>query len=107
MDPLFKGFPSKFPVFHWHNDMFTVPPGGKLLAKGDPCPIQAHRKDNVWGLIFHLEITTEDAKRWASAYPDEPAVIGKTVNQVLDECRASEQEMTRLARLLVDNFLSL
>ena len=78
-DPLFNSFPSSFPVFHWHSDMFTVPYGGKLLATGDPCPIQGYRKDNVWGIIFHLEITTEDAQRWANAYPEEPAMIGKTV----------------------------
>lgn len=107
MDPLFKGFPAAFPVFHWHTDMFTVPPGGKLLATGDPCPIQAYRKDNVWGVIFHLEITSEDAKRWAQAYPDEPAIIGKTVEQVIQECVGAEREMTRLANLLVNNFLSI
>ncbi len=105
MDPLFEGFPAEFPVFHWHTDMFTVPPGGKLLATGDPCPIQAYRKDNVWGVIFHLEITTEDAKRWANAYPEEPAIIGKTVKQVIEECRRTERRMGALASLLVDNFL--
>lgn len=107
MDPLFKGFPDEFPVFHWHTDMFTVPPGGKQLASGDPCPIQAYRKDNVWGVIFHLEITTEDAKRWAEAYPQEPAIIGKTVEQVIEECRQFERDMTRLASQLIDNFLAL
>ena len=106
-DPLFEGFPEEFPVFHWHTDMFTVPPGGQLLAVGDPCPIQAYRMDNVWGVIFHLEITSEDAKRWANAYPEEPAIIGKTVEQVIKECEETESEMTRLASKLVNNFLSL
>ena len=104
-DQLFHGFPGKFPVFHWHSDMFTVPPGGKLLATGTPCPIQAYRKGNVWGAIFHLEITSGDAKRWASAYPDEPAVIGKTVEQVIKECEVTEKKMSKLAGLLIDNFL--
>ena len=104
-DQLFHGFPDKIPVFHWHSDMFTVPPGGKLLATGDPCPIQAYRKGNVWGVLFHLEITSEDAKRWANAYPDEPAVIGKTVEQVIKDCEATEKDMTRLAGILIDNFL--
>lgn len=106
-DPLFHGFPAEFPVFHWHTDMFTVPPGGKLLATGDPCPIQAYRKDNVWGVIFHLEITSEDAKRWAKAYPDEPAIIGKTVKQVIKECEDTEKVMASLARVLIENFLRL
>ena len=105
-DPLFHGFPSEFPVFHWHSDVFTIPPGGSLLATGNPCRIQSFRKDNVWGVIFHLEITTQDAMRWADAYPDEPKAIGKTREQVLDECKAKEPEMRALAIKLMQNFLS-
>lgn len=106
-DPLFRGFPPVFPVFHWHSDMFTVPPGGELLATGDPCPIQVFSKGNVRGVIFHLEITAEDAVRWAAAYPEEPAHIGKTVEQVIRECRDKEPEMTRLALRLVDNLIAM
>jgi GMP synthase-like glutamine amidotransferase len=104
-DPLFKGFPEKFPVFHWHSDMFTLPSNGELLATGDPCPIQGYRKDNVWGVIFHLEITVEDAERWAFAYPNEPKAIGKTRKQVLEECRLYENKMRVLAEKLMKNFL--
>ncbi|MCW4050794.1 MAG: type 1 glutamine amidotransferase [Candidatus Bathyarchaeota archaeon] len=106
-DPLFKGFPEEFPVFHWHSEMFTVPPGGTLLATGSPCPIQAYAKDNTRGIIFHLEITTGDAERWAAAYPKEPPVIQKTVHQVLQECREAEPEMRKLAEKLVDNLLNM
>lgn len=105
-DPLYQGFPREFPVFHWHSDMFTVPQGGVLLATGNPCPIQSFRKDNVWGVIFHLEITTQDAMRWADAYPDEPRAIGKTREQVLNECNSDEHEMRDLAITLMKNFLS-
>jgi GMP synthase (glutamine-hydrolysing) len=106
-DQLFHGFPDKFPVFHWHSEMFTIPHGGKLLATGEPCNIQAFNKDNVWGVIFHLEITLEDAERWANAYPNEPADIGKTREQALAECRENEEQMKHLAELLMENFLSL
>jgi GMP synthase (glutamine-hydrolysing) len=105
-DPLFRGFPQKFPVFHWHQDMFTVPPNGKLLATGTPCPVQAYAKDNVRGLIFHLEVTSLDAEQWADAYPDEPMDIGKTREQVIGECRKHEPEMRRLAERLIDNLLT-
>ncbi len=105
-DPLYSGFPDRFPVFHWHSEMFTVPPGGKLLATGDPCPIQSFRKDNVWGIIFHLEITAVDAVRWADAYPAEPQAIGKTREQVLYECKSTEPQMKNLAENLMKNFLS-
>jgi GMP synthase-like glutamine amidotransferase len=105
-DPLFHGFQREFPVFHWHSEVFTVPPGGELLATGNPCPVQAYRKDNVWGVIFHLEITSRDAQRWADAYPDEPRHIGTTREQVLEECRDYEDEMILLAHRLMENFLS-
>jgi GMP synthase-like glutamine amidotransferase len=48
-DPLFSGFPQEFPVFHWHSEMFTIPPNGKLLAEGKPCPVQSFKKDQVRG----------------------------------------------------------
>ncbi len=106
-DPLFRGFTPTFPVFHWHQDAFTVPPGGRLLATGTTCPIQAYAKDNIRGLIFHLEITEMDARRWADAYPDEPKAIGKTREQALAECRAAEPQMRTLAEKLIDNLLTI
>jgi GMP synthase (glutamine-hydrolysing) len=106
-DPLFRGFPRQFPVFHWHQDVFTVPPEGVLLATGSPCPIQAYAWGSIRGLIFHLEITSRDAERWADAYPDEPAAIGKTRGQVLEECRVHEHEMRRLAEKLMNNLLAM
>jgi len=106
-DPLFSGFPQDFPVFQWHSEMFTVPPTGKLLAEGNPCTIQAYMKDQVRGIIFHLEINKEEAKRWISAYPEEPHHIGKSKSQVLRECREIEEEMLKLAKKLIDNFLSM
>jgi GMP synthase-like glutamine amidotransferase len=106
-DPLFAGFPREFPVFHWHNDMFEIPPDGSLLVEGDPCPIQAFGWGNVRGVIFHLEIDGREAVRWADAYPAELEAVGKTRRQVLEECREREPEMRRLAHRLVDNLLRL
>jgi GMP synthase (glutamine-hydrolysing) len=106
-DPLFAGFPDEFPVFHWHSDMFEVPPGGRLLVEGDPCPIQAFGHGNVWGVIFHLEIDRREAGRWADAYPAELEAVGKTRGQVLDECGEREPEMRWLASKLMDNFMGM
>jgi GMP synthase-like glutamine amidotransferase len=106
-DPLFAGFPRDFPVFHWHAEMFQVPPGGDLLVKGAPCPIQAFGLGSVRGVIFHLEITSADTARWADAYPKELGAVGKTKEQVVEECRVKELEMRRLANLLMDNFLAM
>jgi GMP synthase-like glutamine amidotransferase len=106
-DPLFAGFPEKFPVFHWHSDMFEVPPGGRLLVEGDPCPVQAFSWENVRGVIFHLEINKREAGRWADAYHEELEAVGKTREQVLDECGEREPEMKWLASKLMDNFMGM
>ena len=105
-DQLFSGFPLTFRVFQWHSEVFTIPPGGYLLATGEPCRVQSFRKGNVWGIIFHLEITSTEAVRWAKAYPDEPSDIGKTIEQVLRECRENDLEMGRLSETLMKNFLN-
>jgi len=106
-DPLFHGFPQVFPVFHWHQEAFTVPPGGSLLATGSPCTVQAYAKDNVRGVIFHMEITEREARRWSDAYPQEPQAIGKTRAQVLEECGTAEPQMRALAERLTNNLLSM
>ena len=106
-DPLFAGFPEEFPVFHWHAEMFQIPPGGSLLVKGDPCPIQGYGWGNIRGIIFHLEVTSADAARWADAYPEELEAVSKTRDRVVEECREREPEMRRLASLLLDNFLNM
>lgn len=57
-DPVFRHFPTKFEVMHWHNDMPGLPEGAVLLAKSEGCPRQAFRYgDRVYGLQFHFEMT--------------------------------------------------
>ena len=106
-DPLFAGFPELFSVFHWHSDMFEIPQGGQILVEGDPCPIQAFSHGNIRGVIFHLEIDRREASRWADAYPAELEAVGKTKQQVLDECRIREPQIRWLSNRLMENFLGL
>ena len=78
-----------------------------LLVEGRPCPIQAFGLGNVRGVIFHLEVTSSEAARWADAYPSELEAVGKTRAQVIRECAEREPEMRELAYRLADNFLRL
>ena len=106
-DPVLNGFPSTFPVFHWHGDTFEIPPGADLLAEGDDCRNQMFRRGNVIGIQFHLEVTHEEAGKWAERYVSELRTVGKTENEIVAECREKEAEMDNLAGLLVRNFLAL
>jgi GMP synthase-like glutamine amidotransferase len=105
VNPLFSGFPQVFPVFQWHSDMFDVPNGGELLVEGDSCPIQSFGYGNVWGILFHLEIDSSEAERWVDAYPEEAKAVGKTREQIINECKDKELDMKNLAYLLMENFL--
>lgn len=56
-DPVFGSTPKTFPVFQWHGEGMTLPPGGAHLATSPDFPVQAFRmKDRIYGLLFHLEL---------------------------------------------------
>jgi GMP synthase-like glutamine amidotransferase len=57
---LFKGFPEKSIVFHWHGDTYDLPVGAELLASSEACVNEAFLfGENVLALQFHIEITEE------------------------------------------------
>ncbi len=105
-DPFFKGFHETFPVFHWHGDTFGIPNGAKLLVEGNDCKNQVFRYNNSIAIQFHLEIGSNEAIKWAKKYPNEPRMINKSVEQVVEECRNRENEMKKLSFNLMENFFN-
>lgn len=63
-DPLFQGVADSFDVLQWHGDMFQIPEGARLLARGDDCPHQAFVFNKAYGLQFHVEVTPEILRNW-------------------------------------------
>ena len=64
-DEVLGGFAPVQPMFHWHGDTFTLPPGATALAGSQLCPNQAFRcGDNAYGLQFHLEVDAALIERW-------------------------------------------
>ncbi len=64
-DPLFKHFRPVETVFHWHGDTFELPEGATFLARSDRVMHQAFRyRDFVWGIQFHIEVTTKMITEW-------------------------------------------
>jgi GMP synthase (glutamine-hydrolysing) len=100
-----KGFPNRFPVFHWHQDTFDIPRGAKLLVLGTDCKNQAFSYKNALALQFHLEVTSREAGIWTDKYRKELKRVNKTKGQVVKESRTREKRMKKLAFLLLDNFL--
>ncbi|AMQ18212.1 GMP synthase subunit A [Thermococcus peptonophilus] len=58
-DDLFKGLPRKLRVWESHMDeVKELPPGFKLLAKSETCPVEAmkHERLPIYGVQFHPEV---------------------------------------------------
>jgi GMP synthase-like glutamine amidotransferase len=64
-DPLFAGLPGAFPIFQWHDDTFTLPPGAKHLASSPIAENQAFRVGRAaYGIQFHFEADRPLVRRW-------------------------------------------
>ncbi len=96
-DPVLKDLLPEAPVFHWHSDMFEIPPEGDLLATASGCPHQAFKVGaNAYGLQFHIEITDKDIKEWYNKYAAvdpvatglAPLISGYTLNKSIIHSQA-------------------
>lgn len=85
-DPVFERLPAAFDVFHWHNDMPSIPDGAVLLAKSAGCPHQAFRYgDRVYGFQCHLELKKENIERLIKHCPEDllPGEYIRTSSELL------------------------
>jgi GMP synthase (glutamine-hydrolysing) len=54
-----------FPMFQWHNETFSVPNAGQLIATGSYCHHQAFAIGNLHiGVQFHCEIDRSKIESW-------------------------------------------
>jgi GMP synthase (glutamine-hydrolysing) len=68
-DRLMRDLPATMTPFHWHGDIFDLPPGAVSLASSDKTPCQAFRHgDKTYGFQFHFEVTQESVAAMASAF---------------------------------------
>lgn len=106
-DPIFKGFNSPVEVMEWHGDMFTMPEGATLLASSPRCENQAFvAKGNMYGTLFHFEMTPEMVGELARIDKDWiPPEIN--VEKMLKEASEKEELMRRQSVMLMDNFVGL
>ncbi len=71
-DRLMRGLPTTMTPFHWHGDIFDLPPGAISLASSDKTPCQAFRLgDKAYGFQFHFEVTRDGVAAMADAFGKE------------------------------------
>lgn len=103
-DRLFGGFDNEFPVFLWHTDAFTIPPGGVRLAENKACANQAFRKGNSIGLLFHLEPNRADIRVLCEKYASELEEENLIPNRVIEDFGRHADKIKVLNYRLLSNF---
>lgn len=74
------GDASGFTTFQWHQDTFSIPPGGERILTGEYCANQAYVVDGRHlGMQCHVEVTAEMIDTWCNVgISDIDEAIGKS-----------------------------
>lgn len=84
---VFGALPTRFDVFEWHGDTWSLPPGAELTVTGANCATQAFAwRDRVYGVQFHPEFELERMRELAATTTDDLAAGGavQTAAEFLD-----------------------
>jgi len=108
-DPLFEGLDEKLAVFQWHEDTFSVPVGGQLLATSEVCHNQAIKVgENAYGLQFHVEVTQDIIESWIKQYFNvSDARKSDKGKAILDQYERVKVSFEQQAERLYKNFLEI
>ena len=63
-DRWFEGIERTFPAFHWHGEMFSIPPGGVRVLSSAHCENQAFALGKHFGMQCHVEMTPQLVNDW-------------------------------------------
>lgn len=70
-DPVLAALPERFPIFEWHADTYTLPPGAVHLAHSPVAAVQCYRFGRAgYGMQFHFEASRAVARDWARTFPE-------------------------------------
>ncbi len=89
-------------VFEWHTDTFDLPPGARLLARGDRYAAQAFRLGSVVAVQFHPEVDAPLISAWYRADREAIGTAGRetTVDGEAVLLAGVAERTARQARLL-------
>ena len=105
-DPLFSLAGAADPVYLWHLDEFTLPPGSVHLATSELTEVQGFRHGRSWGLQFHPECDLPLYDAWHTAFPDACTEVGLDPAQMRQTAVDRERDPALFAVLLLDAFAS-
>lgn len=84
-DPILGALAPSTTVLHWHGDVFDLPDGAQPLARSAATEVQAFRKGNAWGVLFHLEADFALLEAWLAV----PEMIAEARRAIGDDGAAA------------------
>lgn len=84
-DPLLGALAPSTTVLHWHGDVFDLPDDAQHLARSDRTEVQAFRKGNAWGVLFHPEADFALLEAWLAV----PEMVREASNALGDNAAAA------------------
>ncbi|HEY3741859.1 MAG TPA: type 1 glutamine amidotransferase, partial [Bryobacteraceae bacterium] len=106
-DPLFRDAPPEFTGFHWHGDIFDLPPGTVQLARTFATECQAFRHGrNSYGILFHPEVTTGIVSAMIEAFDHEIREEGIDAAQLALDTRTHLESFQTIGAALWKNWVS-
>ncbi len=106
-DRLFRELPEAVEVFQWHGEYFDTPPGAVNLASSELYQCQAFSIGrNVYGLLFHLEVTGPMVSEWVATFKEELDGVKEYIRPeaILEELPRRTDALNRRARTLFERF---
>lgn len=106
-DRLFGGFSESIEVFEWHGEYFDTPPGAVNLARSALYECQAFSIGrHVYGLLFHLEVTSSMAYDWVRLFAQELDGVKDYIrpDAILEQLPARIDALNRRARIVFARF---
>lgn len=107
-DPVLKAMGRAAPIFHWHLDTFTLPPGAVHLATSVQTEMQAFRIGRAsYGIQFHFEAGREVVADWTRDFSEEidvyaPDWPGRLAAEIKKHGAAAEAAGLALARAWIE-----
>lgn len=100
-DPLWSQLPREFEGFHWHGDVYDLPPGATPLAGSRLTPLQAFRHGRTtYGILCHFEVTSPQIAGMCRLFPRDLADADTTAEQIERGTANHLAELSRLGQLL-------
>ena len=108
IDRLWTGLDPAFTAYHWHGDVFDVPPGVVALASSDLTECQAFRYGrHAYGVLFHMETTEKIIEDMVKTFSDELREEGIDGREILEQSGAHLPQLQRIGRVVFGRWAKL